>query len=117
MKEIAVLSLQSAQDMVRPLAHHCVCLLSRLRGCMCAAHCTLSSVVFVQIEDRKNSFEIYGYDFMIDANYCPWLIEINSSPDFSYSTEVTKVLVKEASEDIVKVIVDYRYCCTVCAFL
>jgi hypothetical protein len=62
----------------------------------------------VQVEDRKNSFEIYGYDFMIDADYNPWLIEINSSPDFSYSTEVTKVLVKTASEDIVKVIVDHR---------
>ena len=117
MKEIAVLSLQSAQDMVR----------GRRRGWWCpsrvptgpckgdALYCDalngtrLPGLVSSQIEDRKNSFEIYGYDFMIDSNYCPWLIEINSSPDFSYSTEVTKTLVKEASEDIVKVIVDYRW--------
>lgn len=31
---------------------------------------------------------------------------MNSSPDFSYSTHVTERLVKEVSEDLVKVVVD-----------
>ena len=35
---------------------------------------------------RKNSFEILGYDFMIDKEYKPWLLEINSSPAMDYST-------------------------------
>jgi hypothetical protein len=35
-----------------------------------------------------------------------WLIEVNSSPDFGYSTPVTKRLVKMVSEDIVKLMVD-----------
>eukprot|EP01016_Furgasonia_blochmanni_P045421 TRINITY_DN6399_c0_g1_i1.p1 TRINITY_DN6399_c0_g1~~TRINITY_DN6399_c0_g1_i1.p1 ORF type:complete len:341 (+),score=84.83 TRINITY_DN6399_c0_g1_i1:63-1085(+) len=61
------------------------------------------------VEQRKNSLELYGYDFMVDEDLRPWLIEINSSPDFSYSTKVTERLVKMASEDIVKVIVDYRF--------
>lgn len=56
---------------------------------------------------RPRSFEIYGYDFMVDERLNPWLIEINASPDFSYSTPVTEVLVKEASEDAMKVVVDY----------
>ena len=38
------------------------------------------------IEQRKNSFEVFGYDFMIDSKYNTWLIEINSSPSMEYST-------------------------------
>lgn len=29
---------------------------------------------------RVNNFEIFGLDFMIDANYNVWLIEINTNP-------------------------------------
>lgn len=49
-----------------------------------------------------------GYDFMIDENMSPWLIEINSSPSMDYSTPVTRRLVKMVLEDTVKVIVDLR---------
>ena len=35
---------------------------------------------------RKNSFEILGYDFMIDDRMNVWLIEVNSSPAMDYST-------------------------------
>jgi tubulin monoglycylase TTLL3/8 len=38
------------------------------------------------LENRKNSHEMFGYDFMIDENYKVWLIEINSSPSMDYST-------------------------------
>lgn len=32
------------------------------------------------IEHRKSSFEIYGYDFIIDCNFKPWLLEVNENP-------------------------------------
>ena len=60
------------------------------------------------IETRKNSFEIFGYDFMIDQNCDTWLIEINSSPAMDYSTPVTAVLVKSVLKDLIKVIIDFK---------
>jgi hypothetical protein len=59
-------------------------------------------------DSRDGSFELYGYDFMIDSSLRPWLIEINSSPDMSYSTPTTEALVKPALADVVRVIVDHR---------
>lgn len=47
------------------------------------------------IEERKMTYEMFGFDFMIDSNYHVWLIEINSSPDLSYSTYLTEKYVKE----------------------
>lgn len=45
-----------------------------------------------------------GYDFMIDENLNPWLIEINMSPSMDYSTPVTKKLVKMVLQDTAKII-------------
>jgi tubulin monoglycylase TTLL3/8 len=61
------------------------------------------------VDGRKNSVELYGFDIMIDEDYNPWLIEINSSPAMDYSTPVTETLVKEVMEDTIKVIVDYNF--------
>mmetsp|Transcript_5589 Transcript_5589/g.5105 ORF Transcript_5589/g.5105 Transcript_5589/m.5105 type:complete len:94 (+) Transcript_5589:777-1058(+) len=59
------------------------------------------------VENRKNSFEILGYDFMVDTDLKVWLIEVNSSPSMDLSTHVTERLVKLVLGDLVKVIVDY----------
>lgn len=44
---------------------------------------------------------------MVDNNYQPWLIEINTSPSMEYSSTITKDLVKRALDDTIKVVVDY----------
>ena len=45
------------------------------------------------MKPRKRSFEIFGYDFMIDENLNIWLIEINSSPSMDHSASITCKLV------------------------
>ena len=57
---------------------------------------------------RENSWELFGYDFMIDDNYTPWLIEINSSPSCEYSTSVTSSFVPNALRGILSIVLDNR---------
>ena len=45
---------------------------------------------------------------MLDEEFHPWLIEVNSSPSMDYSTAVTERLVKMVLEDTVKVVIDYN---------
>merc|ERR1712151_1156338 len=67
--------------------------------------------VMETVEDRKNSAELFGYDFMLSAGGdkpTVWLIEVNSSPAMDYSTHVTTPLVKKVMEDTAKLVVDRR---------
>eukprot|EP00927_Polykrikos_kofoidii_P061652 TRINITY_DN56488_c0_g1_i1.p1 TRINITY_DN56488_c0_g1~~TRINITY_DN56488_c0_g1_i1.p1 ORF type:complete len:902 (+),score=145.78 TRINITY_DN56488_c0_g1_i1:46-2706(+) len=66
---------------------------------------SLASVQDV-VQPRSSSFQLFGYDFMVSDDLEAWLIEVNSSPDLSYSTSTTRVLVKAMLEDLVRVVVD-----------
>jgi len=63
------------------------------------------------VTHRKNTTELFGYDFMLSEGAEQpkvWLIEVNSSPACDYSTPVTCPLVKQMMEDTAKVMVDLR---------
>ena len=60
------------------------------------------------VKHRKNSWELYGFDFMVDEDLNVWLIEINSSPSCDCSNVVTKTYVELALPEIFNVVFDYE---------
>lgn len=59
--------------------------------------------------NRKNSFQLYGADFLIMDDLSVWLIEINTNPRLHPpSSSVTEKLYPEIIEDTIKVVLDRR---------
>ncbi|XP_017024112.1 tubulin glycylase 3B [Drosophila kikkawai] len=69
----------------------------------------LVAVVMASLDETElvqNAFELYGCDFMLDEHYNPILIEINSTPDLSPSTEITARICPQVLKDCIRVVVD-----------
>jgi hypothetical protein len=57
-------------------------------------------------QNRKYSFEIFGYDFIIDASLRPWLIEVNTNPCLEESSSLLRVLIPRMIDDALKLTLD-----------
>ena len=63
----------------------------------------------INIMDRKNCFEIFGYDFILDTNYNPFLLEINTNPGLEESSPLIKMLVPRMIDDALRLTVDKSF--------
>ena len=69
---------------------------------------SVQSIVAVRdrLEKVGRGYEWLGFDFMISDNLDVKLIEINTSPDMTYSTPITEVLVKAATHDLLNLVLE-----------
>ena len=52
------------------------------------------------------SFQIFGYDFIIDQKYNPWILEINDNPGIEISSELISHLIPRMIDDAIRLTVD-----------
>ena len=75
--------------------------------------CTTTASVFeaaarsmgIHFQPLPNAFEIFGLDFLVDAEGTAWLLEVNSFPDFAQTGSELQELVKGLMEGVVDVAV------------
>ena len=57
----------------------------------------------------RHSFELFGFDFMIDEEYRAWLIEVNTNPFLGVQNEWHGQLVAKMIEDMIVLVIDPLY--------
>lgn len=55
---------------------------------------------------RKNCFELFGFDFMIDEDFRTWLIEVNTNPYIGLHNRSMKHIVPQMFRDLFKIVLD-----------
>ena len=55
---------------------------------------------------RKNSFELLGYDFLIDEDFRVWLIEVNSNPYLGLPNKFIEGLLPKMLNDLFELVID-----------
>lgn len=55
---------------------------------------------------RKYSFELFGYDFILDEDFNTWLIEVNTNPCLEESSKMLKSYIPRMIEDMLKLTID-----------
>ena len=60
------------------------------------------------VEGRAATHELYGFDFMLDADHGVWLLEANSSPDMSRTAAPLRAIVDDGLDDLLQLVLDLK---------
>ena len=68
-----------------------------------------ASFVSIDKNKRLHTFEIFGYDFLLDADLKPWLLEINTNPCLELSSTILARIIPAMVENAFKIAIDPVY--------
>jgi hypothetical protein len=60
----------------------------------------------INVNARKECFEIFGYDFMVDSQFKLWLIEVNTNPAIDDCSPMLKAMIPRMLDDAFKLTID-----------
>ncbi len=63
----------------------------------------------INLLSRKYCFEIFGYDFILDENFQPYLLEINTNPGLEISSPLIEELLPRMVDDALKLTIDKEF--------
>ena len=71
-----------------------------------ASEAVKSSFLFLDQEKRQHNFELFGLDFMVDSQFKPWLIEINTNPCLELSCPLLHRIIPHMLENALRIGLD-----------
>ena len=60
----------------------------------------------MNVNNRTNVFELFGFDFLLDEDFRTWLIEVNFNPFLGCPNEYMRTLVPNMINDMLKIVLD-----------
>ena len=86
------------------LVHHLVPKMKEI-----AAIVVKSTYMGLNMEQKDRNFEVFGLDFMIDEDFRPWLIEVNTNPCLEMSSPILQRLVPYLIENTLRMGLDTMF--------
>ncbi|CAG2234580.1 TTLL1 [Mytilus edulis] len=62
------------------------------------------------ISNDRHCFECYGYDYIVDDNLKPWLIEVNASPSLTSTTSSDRIMKYRLMNDLINIVIPLVRC-------
>jgi hypothetical protein len=60
-------------------------------------------------ESLEHNFELFGMDFMIDSDFVPWLIEINTNPCLELTNALQTRIIPQVVDEALRLTLDVIY--------